>query len=73
MRLIKNEVVVDYRFFVLLPVKLLLMMIPWNVCHAVFDKIFWGWGGFRVIACSHNVAVFRNELPVLRVKDNNYC
>ena len=74
MRLIKNEVMLEGWFYILLPVVTLpLMMIPLRAARAVLDKIFCGWGGFRVIACSHNVAVYQNNLPVIRVKDREYC
>jgi len=71
MRLIKNEVVVNDNFFVLLPVKLPLMLMPLRACHAVLDSMFWG--GFKVIAGSHHLAVMRDEIRVICVRDIDYC
>jgi hypothetical protein len=74
MRLIKNEVILDGWCKFLLPVVALpLVVLPWWKCHAVFDRLFSGWGGVIVYAGSHHLAVIHKNIRVLYIRDKKYC
>jgi len=74
MRLIINEIEAHRRYRILLPAMTLpLMVVPLWKCHAIFDRLFCGWGGLWVYSGSHHVAIIWKDIRVLCIKDLKYC